>query len=288
MTGFGRSQGQAVWGGWSWEVRSVNGKSLDMRLSLPPGFDPVEFEARRRIKERLSRGSLQLQLRVDAVRDASGPVVNTRDLARLARLSRSWTGAGPGGATFEGLLSLPGVMKTTPKGTPTIDEAMTAALIAGLDLALDELLEARAREGRTLDGLFRSMLADMAAGVSEARQHAGRQGDLIAEKFRARLADLMGPGGTLETDRIVQEAGLMAARADVREELDRLEAHIRSFLDLLETSDAAGRKLDFLCQELNREANTLCSKSASLELTRVGLAFKSQIDQIREQVQNVE
>jgi uncharacterized protein (TIGR00255 family) len=288
MTGFGRSQGQASWGGWTWEVRSVNGKSLDMRMSLPPGFDPVEFEARRRIKDRLSRGNLQLQLKIDVPREASGSVVSTRELTRFARLARSFSRAGPAPASLDGLLALPGVIRTAPKGVTVVDEAMTATLLAGLEVALDELVQARVREGAMLEGLFRSMLMSIASGLSEARALAGVQGEMIAERFRLRLAELTGGGVTLDADRVLQEAALMAARADVREELDRLEAHIETFLTLLDAPDAAGRKLDFLCQELNREASTLCSKSASLDLTKVGLAFKSLIDQIREQVQNVE
>jgi uncharacterized protein (TIGR00255 family) len=287
MTGFGRAQGQAPWGVWVWEARSVNGKSVDLRTNYPPGCDAVDFEARKRVKERFARGSFQLQLRVDWTRDPGANAIDTRELARLARLSRHWTRSGVAPARFDGLINAPGVTRGASRTGSSIDEAVSKDLLAGLDKALDMLAEARAKEGESLLELFTAMLAQVEQLIAQAGAHAGKQPELVRERFKARLADL-GKDAAIDPDRIAQEVLVMATRADVREELDRLTAHVASARAILKTGEAAGRKLDFLCQELNREANTLCSKSASLDLTNAGLALKSLIDQFREQVQNVE
>ncbi len=289
MTGFGRAQGQAAWGAWVWEARSVNGKSVDLRTNFPPGCEAVDFEARRRVKDRFARGSFQLQLRIDWTKDAAATAIDTRELARLARLSRQWSqrGSGVTQASFDGLLNAAGVTKGASRTSTTVDEATAKDLLAGLDQALDMLAAARQREGEGLLQLFNAMLAQIEQLVAQSTEFAAKQPELVRERFRARLADIA-KDATIDADRIAQEVLVMATRADVREELDRLTAHINSARGMLAAGEAAGRKLDFLCQELNREANTLCSKSASLELTNAGLALKSLIDQFREQVQNVE
>jgi uncharacterized protein (TIGR00255 family) len=289
MTGFGRAQGQASWGAWVWEARSVNGKSVDLRTNFPPGCEAVDFEARRRVKDRFSRGSFQLQLKIDLTKDAGATAIDARELARLARLSRHWSRSGSGvqPARFDGLLNATGVTKGAARTNTAVDEATAKDLLAGLDLALDMLAGARAREGEGLMQLFTAMLAQVEQLVAQSTEFAAKQPELVRDRFRARLADIA-KDATIDADRIAQEVLVMATRADVREELDRLSAHIISARQMLAAGEAAGRKLDFLCQELNREANTLCSKSASLELTNAGLALKSLIDQFREQVQNVE
>jgi uncharacterized protein (TIGR00255 family) len=287
MTGFGRAQGQAPWGAWAWEVRSVNGKAIDLRTNLPPGFEAVDFEARKRVKDRFQRGSFQLQLRIDFVKEAGATNIDTRELARLARLSRNWANARIGPARLDGLLATNGVMRGASRMGNGVDESMTKDLLAGLDLALDMLAAARAKEGEGLSALFGRMMDETETLVRKAGDQAAGQPDLVRERFRARLAELA-KDAAIDQDRVAQEIMLMASRADVREELDRLAAHIGTARGILRSGEAAGRKLDFLCQELNREANTLCSKSASLELTNTGLALKSLIDQFREQVQNVE
>jgi uncharacterized protein (TIGR00255 family) len=289
MTGFGRAQGQAAWGAWVWEARSVNGKSVDLRTNFPPGCEAVDFEARRRVKDRFARGSFQLQLRIDWTKDAAATAIDTRELARLARLSRHWSrnGSGVQPASFDGLLNATGVTKGASRTSNTVDETTQKELLAGLDQALDMLAAARQREGEGLLQLFNAMLAQIEQLVAQSTEFAAKQPELVRERFRARLADIA-KDASIDADRIAQEVLVMATRADVREELDRLTAHINSARAMLAAGEAAGRKLDFLCQELNREANTLCSKSASLELTNAGLALKSLIDQFREQVQNVE
>jgi uncharacterized protein (TIGR00255 family) len=285
MTGFGRSQGQAAWGAWAWEARSVNGRSIDVRASAPPGFDAVDFEAKKRVRERFQRGSFQIQLRIDFTRDPSAAIVDMRELNRLARLSRNWASAKIAPASFDGLVAAAGGKAS--RTALTIDEAMTKLLIAGLDQALDTLDEARRKEGEALAALFVTILGQIEAQVKLAIKLAALQPEQVKEKFRQRLAEIA-KDAAMDPDRVAQEIILIAGRADVREELDRLTAHVAGARGILDAGDAAGRKLDFLCQELNREANTLCSKSASLELTNAGLALKSLIEQFREQVQNVE
>jgi uncharacterized protein (TIGR00255 family) len=179
------------------------------------------------------------------------------------------------------------VLKAASRTQAVVDEAMAAELLAGLDLALVALDEARQREGQALLALFTGMMDEVGALVRKAGELAAGQPELVRERLKARLAEVS-KDVAIDPDRVAQEVVLMATRADVREELDRLSAHIDTARSILKSGEAAGRKLDFLCQELNRETNTLCSKSASLELTNVGLALKSLIDQFREQVQNVE
>jgi uncharacterized protein (TIGR00255 family) len=287
MTGFGRAQGQAFWGAWVWEARSVNGKSVDLRTNFPPGCEAVDFEARRRVKDRFSRGSFQLQLKIDWTKDVGGVAIDTRELARLARLSRHWSRSGVAPARFDGLVNGAGVMKGALRTNNVVDETTAKDLLVGLGQALDMLAAARGKEGEGLLQLFTAMLAEIEQLVAQSAEFAAKQPELVRERFRARLNDIA-KDATIDADRIAQEVLVMATRADVREELDRLAAHINSARGMLAAGEAAGRKLDFLCQELNREANTLCSKSASLELTNAGLALKSLIDQFREQVQNVE
>ncbi len=283
MTGYGRSQGQADWGAWTWEARSVNGKSLDIRVTAPAGFEAADQEARKRLKERFQRGSFQLQLRIDAPRGAGGAAIDNRELMRLSRLARRW---GMGEPSLGSLLAVPGVIRSG-RAAAEADETMVADLMAGLEQAFEQLEAARRQEGASLEKLFLQMLADMETEKARAAAEAGVQPGLIRERFEARIADIA-KNVSLEPERIAQEAALLANRADVREELDRLNAHVANARGILQTGGPVGRKLDFLCQELNREANTLCSKSASLELTNAGLALKSLIDQFREQVQNVE
>lgn len=287
MTGFGRSQGQAAWGAWAWEVRSVNGKSIDLRTNMPPGCEAVDFEARRRVKDRFQRGSFQLQLRMDIVREGGATSIDTRELARLSRISRNWAGAHVRPASFADLINTNGVMRGVSRTGNAVDETIAKELMAGLDQALDMLADARAREGEELMSLFTRMLKEIEALVKKAGELAAGQPDLVRERFRQRVAELA-KDTAIDAERIAQEIMVMATRADVREELDRLAAHVGTARGILKAGEAAGRKLDFLCQELNREANTLCSKSASLDLTNTGLALKSQIDQFREQVANVE
>ncbi len=286
MTGFGRAQGAESWGSWQWEVRSVNGKSVDGRVSCPPGFEPVEFEARKRLKARFNRGNFQLQLRIDADASDAGARINARELNALSRRLRIAAGHAADASAMAQLMLSPAVLDTRRRGVD-LNESVSAPILAGLDEALNQLAASRNAEGQSLNALLTGILADITTHAAAARSIAAGQPALIRERLEARIREI-DTGEAVEPEKLAQEVVLLANKADVREELDRLDAHVESGAQILANETPAGRKLDFLCQELNRETNTLCSKSASLELTNTGLALKSLIDQFREQVQNVE
>jgi uncharacterized protein (TIGR00255 family) len=291
MTGFAGAQGEAFGISWVWEVKSVNGRSLDLRLRLGSGFDGLEKELRDAVSGRFRRGNISASL---AVTRTTPPVlrVNREVLAQLVALIDELTGAIEAAPPrLDGLLALRGVVETVED--EDVDEAIVAArggaIMSSWTEALDLLAATRAVEGARIDQLLRSQLDEMAGLVVAAATSAATQPAAIRERLLAILASLTGPGApAMPEDRVAQEVALLAARADIREEVERLRAHIAQAGDLLDEGGAVGRRLDFLCQELNREANTLCSKSADIELTRTGLALKAVIEQFREQVQNVE
>jgi uncharacterized protein (TIGR00255 family) len=288
MTGFARREGAL--GAWTWavEARSVNGRNLEVRFRASSGFESLEPASREGAQRRFKRGQIGITLLVKR-REAGA------DLRINEALLRRWTEAAAslaadGGATpasADGLLALRGVIEG---GESEPDASMRAsiepAIIADIEAALDALAQARAEEGRALIAHVVEFLDEMQALATKARAAADHQGGLIRDRFAARLAELIGEAAP--RDRIVQEAAVMAVRADVREELDRLGAHIASARLLAKGEAPAGRRLDFLAQEFMREANTLTAKSASAELTGIGLELKAAIDRLREQVQNVE
>lgn len=286
MTGFGRAQGAESWGAWQWEIRSVNGRGVDGRVNCPPGFEPVEFEARKRLKERFARGNFQLQLRVDADRQSAAASINASAFNALSRRLRLAAGRQPTDRALAQLLTSQAVLDARGRGVELTEE-ISKHVLAGLGQAFEAIEAARTEEGASLSTILLDILSEVARLAANARQLAGDQPKLIRERYEARLKEL-DTGEAVEPEKLAQEVLLLANKADVREELDRLDAHIESGRAIIEKEEPAGRKLDFLCQELNRETNTLCSKSASLELTNVGMALKSLIDQFREQVQNVE
>ncbi len=290
MTGFGRADGSADWGHWVWEIRSVNGKGLDIRLNTPSGLDALDFETKKRVKARFTRGNLQIQLQVEHERVESGPRVDTALLARLSRQSRIQAQLNETlPDNLSQLLNIKGVIALgSSRSSNTFDDEMQAQLLDSLDEALSSFEEARASEGAALLEILTGILDELELNSKKAAQIAQEQPALVRERFIARLQALQGEENEITEERIAQEAAVFAAKADVKEELDRLDAHIVAGRELLSGNGARGRKLDFLCQELNREVNTLCSKSASLDLTNVGLALKTGIDQFKEQIQNVE
>ena len=296
MTGFGRASGAvaAPPAGevrWTWEVRSVNGRALDVRLTLPPGTEALEADAKEWVRQTLRRGSVQATLTLERAVAPRALSVDGVALQRYARLARGLVVSGRAGLPDAGgLLALPGVVRGAERADRTagLDAEVLAGLVAGLDPALAGLITAREREGEALGGVLNRTLADMEHQIAEAAAHAGSQPQAVAERLAARLSDLSGVASAVDPQRLAQEVALLAQKADVREELDRLRAHIAAARGLLAEADGVGRKLDFLCQEFNREANTLCSKSVSLPLTGAGLALKALIEQFREQVQNVE
>jgi uncharacterized protein (TIGR00255 family) len=293
MTGFGRADGAGH--GWSWsvEARSVNGRTLDVRFRGPPGFDSLERLARASAQARLGRGQVTLGLQAKRLETGTPTVrVNQAVLDHYLALANALAeqGATPPGA--DGLLALRGVLEIPEEvEDPEARAAVESAMAATLDAALDALKGSREREGAQLLPVLTGFVDRIETLVAEAAVEAGAQTTAVGERFARRMTDLapnLGEAGAPGlADRIVLEAAALAARADVREELDRLTAHVASARTLLH-QPPAGRKLDFLTQEFMREANTLCAKSATTALTATGLELKAVIEQLREQVQNVE
>jgi uncharacterized protein (TIGR00255 family) len=289
MTGFARVAGQASWGAWAWEAKSVNGRSLDVRVNIPPGFEALERDIKAMASERFNRGSLQISLRIELISGSGGVVINEALLETLANAARKALGTDLTPEAVATLMTLKGVVETSGASLRDLasDDGVIALLTASAREALDGLAEGRRAEGETLRGVLSAHLAEIDTISAEAARIAAAQPGLIKAKLLKQLEDL-DREGRVDAERFAAEAAISAARADVREELDRLAAHVRSGRELLKAGSPAGRKLDFLAQELNREANTLCSKSASLDLTNAGLSLKGVIDQFKEQSANVE
>jgi uncharacterized protein (TIGR00255 family) len=291
MTGFARRQGEVGVVSWIWELRSVNSRGLDIKLRLSNGLDALELPLRDLAAKRLKRGNVSGTLTIK--REAAAGL--TADLAALERikelainLADSIPGALPPRAEL--LLALPGVMRSSSAQDDT--EEMQAALQEdvrdGFAAALEDLVVARAGEGARLAGIVAVLLTEIEALHEAATAEAITQPALHKARLQAQLAEILGSTPALPEEKIAQEIALLATKSDVREELDRLHAHIEAARVLLAEGGAVGRKLDFLMQEFNREANTLCSKSVSLPLTSIGLSLKATIEQLREQVQNIE
>jgi uncharacterized protein (TIGR00255 family) len=291
MTGFARSQGTVGTASWVWELRSVNGRGLDVKLRLGSGLDALEILFREAVAKVIKRGNVSGTLTVKR-EAASGLTADPVALERIKNLAIELADSIPGALPprAELLLGLPGVMRQMNAGDEP-EEALAAlseAVKAGFFVALDGLVTARGEEGEKLAGIVISLLDEILVLHGKAVTEAATQPGLHMEKLRAQLAELLGATPGLPEDRLAQELALLATRSDVREELDRLSAHIAAARALLAEGAGVGRKLDFLMQEFNREANTLCSKSVSLPLTSIGLNLKAVIEQLREQVQNIE
>ena len=290
MTGFARGHGVSGSYAWAWEIKSVNGKGLDVRLRLPSGWDAIEAPVRARAAERLARGSIQAILSVE--RSGVTPVVRINAavleaiLATLRQLAPRIDAAPP---SLDGLLSLKGVMEVADLEENEDERRVAeAAAIAGFAEAVAALSEMRQREGAALARILKSRLEEIAALAHRAEEAPGRRVEAIRARLAEQVATLLAQSDRFDPDRLHQEAILIATKADVREELDRLAAHVGQALQLIDGGGAVGRRLDFLAQELNREANTLCAKANDVELTNIGLELKAAVEQFREQVQNVE
>lgn len=289
MTGFARASGSADWGSWVWEAKSVNGRGLDSRVSTPSALDGVDHAIKAGISQRFVRGSLQISLRIEMADGGAEMSVNEGALKVLMEAYERADGALATGAALATLMSFKGVVDVGAASVRSLaDNAdAIAALIKSGEEVLDQLKETRLEEGRKLDILLSGHLSDIARITADAVAFAADQVTYVQAIFRKRMTELDHDGHVSE-DRIASEIAVLATKADVTEELDRLLAHIKTGHDLLKSGDAVGRNLGFLAQELNREANTLCSKSATLDLTNAGLALKSVIDQFKEQAANVE
>lgn len=289
MTGFGRAEGAL--GDWSWavEARSVNGRNLEVRFRGPPTLEGLDRAAREAAQGRFQRGQVNLGLQASKAETARGVRVNTEQLEAYLALAARYVEAGQvAQPTIEGLLALRGVLDNGgPEESPEDLEKLQAAVLASLIAALDALKANRLEEGAALTEVLRGLIDRIEALVGLAESEAATQPLFLKEKFTRRLEELLGDRN-LSEDRIVQEAAILAQKADVREELDRLKSHVQAARALIAGEGASGRKLDFLAQEFMREANTLCSKSGANALTALGLELKAVVDQLREQVQNVE
>lgn len=293
MTGYARAEGRDTQVNWVWEAKTVNGRGLEIRCRLPFGHDALEVAAREAVGRKLKRGNLQLSLNVSRVSDAPALRVNHELLNQILTLvdgiGASHQNIAP--ARWDGILSIKGVLEAAEaeqEDAETVRAARETAMKVTLEQALDQLAAMRLSEGARIERVLLNQLDEIAALAERAGATASLRPEAVRERLRHQVAAVLDSVPGLPEERIAQEVALIAVKADVREELDRLRAHVAAARDLIAEGGAVGRKLDFLSQEFNREANTLCSKSSDVELTRIGLDLKAVIDQFREQVQNIE
>ncbi len=288
MTGFARAAGTVGIHAFAWEIRSVNGRGLDIRVRVPPGLEVLAEAARKRLTGAFSRGTLYVNLQVTSDAGPPRPRINEAALAALLqaveRLPASAIVTPP---SYDGLLAIRGVVELAEEGDDTLT-AVEKPVLAGLDEVVSGLKEARASEGRALEAVLRGHLDSIARLTKDAEAHPARGVDAIRERIAAQVALLLGASQALDPQRLHQEAALLAVKADIREEIDRLHAHVEALRLLLDQGGPIGRKLDFLSQEFGREASTLCAKAGDAGLSRIGLELRTVVDQMREQVQNVE
>ena len=290
MTGFARADGSAEGYRWTWEIRSVNGKGLDIRVRFSPGFERLDGPARERCAGRLARGNIQTTLTVAGETAAGRIRINEAVLNEVLAVMQKIAGridAEP--PTLDGILAIRGVVEAAEG---EIDEATLARLdekiLASLDRALDGLVAARAREGEAIGATLEARLEEIGRLVRAAEASPARTPEVIRKRLAEQVAALLDATPGLDPDRLHQEAVLLATKADIREEIDRLDAHLAAAAELLSQGGPVGRRLDFLAQEFNRETNTLCAKSNDRAVTAIGLELKAVVDQLREQIQNLE
>jgi uncharacterized protein (TIGR00255 family) len=299
MTGYARIDGTFVadrlgqtWS-WGWELKSVNARGLDLRCRVPNGSERLDAEARKILGGALTRGSVTAQLSVQCQETRSSPRINRALLNDIMHLQEALEAEGavfPSPPRLDVLLTIKGMIDDSE--AQTLDDAERAALDAaamtGLSTALQQLLDMRGEEGRRLHQILDDQLSTLDTLLNRCKARAADQVGVFKERLAGQLKELLDASPPVAEDRLAQELALLATKADIREEIERLGAHLGACRDLLASEGAVGRRLDFLCQELNREANTICSKSADLSIIAIGLELKSVIEQFREQVQNVE
>ena len=291
MTGFARRDDAPGGYRWTWEVKSVNSRNLDLRFRLPPGSDDLESRARALALDRFARGNVSVHLSLQRPDQVQRVQVNREVLDQMLAVAAEIKDAADARpVSVEGLLGLPGVLEPMAEEEETEEtrEARNTALLDSLTAAFDALVAARAEEGARLAAIMEERLAEIEIHCNSAEGVASNQPVAAQQRLRGQIDELLGSEKPMSEERLAQEIALIVARGDVREELDRLTAHVASARELIGEGGAIGRRLDFLCQEFNREANTLCSKSSDLELTRIGLDLKAAVERLREQVQNVE
>ncbi|KUF11639.1 YicC/YloC family endoribonuclease [Pseudoponticoccus marisrubri] len=292
MTGFASGQGEGAGHAWTWELRGVNGKGLDLRLRLPDWIEGLDPAVRAAAQKVLGRGNIQIALRIAPAGETGGLHL---DRAQMGAILAAMTeieaeamalGLSLAPSTAAEIVGQRGVLSAEPAETDMA--ALRAALLADFDSVLAAFTEMRRSEGAALTAVLARQLDEIAAMVDAAEAAARARAPQQAERLRAQLARVMEGAEGADPTRVAQELALIAVKSDVTEEIDRLRAHVEAARTLLQSDGPVGRKLDFLMQEFNREANTLCSKSGDAGLTQTGLTLKTVIDQMREQVQNVE
>lgn len=291
MTGFARADGAHGMARWHWELRSVNGKGFDVRFRLPQGFEVLESACREALGAHVKRGNVQASLSLDRSGESGALRLNEQALRvaldAVIRLQSEIELMPP---RPEGILALKGVLEVAEQEAEDEEtrEAMQGAVLASFKEAAKALAAARAEEGRKLEAVLAEQVNRIEALTAQAAASPAASIEAMRARLKAQVSELLAASPALSDERLNAEAALLATKADVREEIDRLGAHISQARDLFKGKDPAGRRLDFLTQEFNREANTLCSKAADVALTRIGLELKAVIDQLKEQVQNVE
>jgi uncharacterized protein (TIGR00255 family) len=290
MTGFARVQGQSDRAHWAWEFKSVNAKGYDLRLRLPQGLDGVEAELRRMIGTVINRGTVHVGL--ELTRQVRSPEIRINDdlIQQLAlKLGDAARSANLPPPTMDTILAVRGVVEIVDQPEDDAEQAiLITAMLTSLETAVVALCASRQTEGAALYNILNQRIGSIETLVDQAEAHPARQADAIKERLTRQLRDLMEASETLDSQRLHQEAMLLAVKGDIREELDRLKSHCNQVKDFLQRGGAIGRRLDFLAQELSREINTLCAKSNDIELTTIGIDLKTLVEQFREQVQNVE
>ena len=290
MTGFARTSGVHGELRWAWELKSVNSKGLDLRFRLPPGREALEPLLRAAVAKRITRGNVTINLSIQ--REGTAPQVRVNEevltavIATARELAKRIEAQPP---TLDGILGIKGVMEIVETEESEAErDVANSALLKGFDAALADLVAMRGREGGVIGGVLSDRVSEIEKLTRAAEASPSRSLEAIRARLAEQVKELLAASSTLDPERLHQEAALLAAKADVREELDRLHAHIGAESELLKNGGSVGRKLDFLAQEFNREANTLCSKSNDVSLTGIGLELKTAVDQLREQVQNIE
>ena len=290
MTGFARASGSNGTTGWSWEVKSVNGRALDIRSRLPQGLERLDPAVRSAVSAQLKRGNVTVGLRLSQAPEAAAMRVNRAwldELIALAAAYRAHDGIAP--PRLDGMLALRGVIESAERPEDDAGAAQDdGALLESLDAALAELVRERQAEGAQLAATLSDRIGEIAALTRQAEALVPSRQEALGVRLREQMAALVDAGAPVPEDRLAAELAMLAVKIDVTEEIDRLKSHCTAAARHLQEDGAVGRKLDFLAQEFNREANTLCSKASHAALTDVGLAIKAAIDQFREQVQNVE
>lgn len=291
MTGYARIQGFEGAMSWVWEIKTVNSRGLEIRTRLPQGMDALDLRIRDVLQKRMARGNVSVSLNWTQEAQKRKFVVNEALLTSYVKTAIKLNAAYFGQimpASIEGLMGLRGVIEETEAELAPMSEASIESVMAGFSDALAAVIAMRESEGERLGRVLSGQLGQIAVLIDEAATEAARDRRSSKDRIKEQVALLIGAEPGLSEDRLLQEAALLAAKADIQEELDRSRSHLAAARDMLADSGPVGRKLDFLCQEFNREANTVCSKSGQKSLARIGMNLKVVIEQFREQVQNIE